>query len=442
MSDASNKQFPMEPVQVSIAGTYFRSEGLAHQELADNFITWHEAVEHPLTNLWQISEVTQRPNTLTSDPPTIVEVTPVKECGSLPLRLALEHVATFEHAQKKMGYTPSKGMKSDDLGDEHVKSFAGLNGFVLDIYNKPHVAQEGRPVTKGFFNPATIRQAQADYARKPADKPKLSETDLSHLFRDAAHGVDNFERLLDRRIDIKKWDDFIEKASNVVRYLAYAQNTSYETIQVPITWGIRKEEVHRGEPEFRQSMKDAKESLAKCTFMPENERNRMLKSFLDVSELAFYVGLAKTVFNTMDRSDNPENHRAKVREATTRAIKFAKSIGASDQDEKRINATIIDGQGKKDLNDLITEKYYPDDEKAQKRHRSSYDYSARDSYRSSAPDVIFMPKDIIDIMNDMYDTRERIKEALDIEKQRIQSAQAGTKPQGASGSNLDDGPLG
>ena len=197
----TEQAFPFAEPNISSAGTYFRTASFVNP-MAEDIIVWREAIEHPLSNKWQVQECWIRPNVFNNDSDTVVETKPVENMQAMTLGAAIRELATFEYATTKMEMPLHES--PDVLGDEHVKIFAGLNGFVLDINNNVHVLHNGRPVSQGIFTPQALKTAQENLGRKPKNKPFVADTNLSHLFRTAVE-VDSFDHILDLKQQSEQW---------------------------------------------------------------------------------------------------------------------------------------------------------------------------------------------------------------------------------------------
>jgi hypothetical protein len=147
---------------------------------------------------------------LGTEPELVEEYEDVLDQLKRPLMLSLAdaigHLATFEHSNKRMGFE-IQGPTAEQLGDTHVEAFAALNGFALDVVNKPHPTYRGRIVTKGFFAPETRVKIMDAYNREPVALPKTAESSLSQMFRSTAT-VEDFSRLIERKVDLSKWGRF------------------------------------------------------------------------------------------------------------------------------------------------------------------------------------------------------------------------------------------
>jgi len=215
---------------LSRAGCFFRTVSFKHAETVKDFAVRQEAIEHPTTSKWMIQQVWLRPNLLGNEPPLVEEYEPVLDQARRPLQLdladAIAHLATFEHSNKRMGFE-IEGTTAEQLGDQHVETFAALNGFALDVVSKPHATYRGHIVSKGFFAPEVRLKVMDAYNREPAALPKTAESSLSQMFRSSAI-VEDFSRLIERKIDLSKWGRFVKAMNGVVEQLCVVQNVEFK----------------------------------------------------------------------------------------------------------------------------------------------------------------------------------------------------------------------
>lgn len=414
---------------LSRAGCFFQTVTFKHAEAVKDFAVRQEAIEHPTTNKWKIQQVWLRPNLLGSEPPLVEEYEDVLDQYKKPLMLSLAdavaHLATFEHANKRMGLQ-IEGPAAEQLGDTHVEAFAALNGFALDVVNKPHPTYRGHIVTKGFFAPETRVKVMDAYNREPASTPKTAESSLSQMFRSSAI-VEDFSRLIERKVDLSKWGRFVKAMDSVVEKLCTVQSDEFKEGEKNASYslGLMKVTVTRYEEDYKKAVQHARDMLAAVAFISPEDRKNKYERMLQEIQLVYEVAHAKALYARMNKSDEPEKHARELQEQAKKAAKFCLDMGGSERDVQHMNAEIIENAGM-----FYVESNENGRNKARhKVYRAFEDHGIRTHSR-----LYYMPEQVADILMTLDETTRELEAVVAAEKKRIQNTTPATET-AAAGEN-------
>lgn len=397
---------------VACSGNFCRTVAFEH-ELAQNIQNWYEAVEHPLTNLWQVSEVFRRPNTVAGSSEFIEESRAIRGKEQTTLVEALETLAQFEIAQAAMLYKVV-GPTAEKLGKEHVRAFALAEGCTLDVYGHLHPVIGGRIISNGTFAEGT-REAVAKAKPVKADPADRSDRlDLSHLFRSSTQ-VDDFSRFLDLNVDQKKWTGFVANMVAIVTRLENIQAEGFKTTVRPIkmTGGLlNRDEIVVGKVEFLESIRECRDALPGFSFLTQAHRD-MCENFFKEAQLVFEIAYAKSRFKTFQAADEDDasNARAQLDKQVRIAVAACRRLGGSEADVQRLNAEVINGETDKTT---IRER---------KGYESLTQYASW-SYRA----VTYVPNSLLDPLVSLDKMGKHLERAIAEEQKRINRTPVGAAP--------------
>ena len=383
---------------ISKAGDYFRTQKFLQLEGTD-LTVYFQAVEHPLTSLWMISEVQGQPNTKTESPAVIEKIVPVKGLENLKLHEAIEKLGTYEYAEVQKGC--SVIVSAEELGDEHVETFAAINGFAFDIYNKAHLLYNGRIVTEGYFSPEAVRKATKNSKRTLEELPEAAnENKLGHLFNKAVQ-VDDFSRLLERSVNRKQWAQFVSKVKELVTASLEVQHKNFEDTKENTAANLLTKIVTEGMSEYTKALKKARDSLTKLHFIAENDKKGKFEIFFQELQLTLEVAHAKSLYRRFQNTSDPEKAneiKKALEEQSEVAAKYCRAIGGKDIDIKCMNAEIMSEEGRlqSHMNDEV------------KKYQSSGGY-------------YYMPSEVLAFVTSLDDITEEFDRKLKAERKRIES---------------------
>lgn len=400
---------------ISRAGSYFRTLSFS-QEGISNFAIHQEAIEHPTTNKWLIQEVWLRPNLLSPEPPLVEEYQHLKDHSGRQLQLtladAIAHLATFEHASRRTGLQPV-GKTADEMGHTHVETFAGMNGFALDVTNRPHATLHGRIVTKGFFAPETRVKVMDLYSRQSIAPEVTAGNELSRIFRTSAT-IGNLERVINAKVSLAQWGNFAKAVTDVISQICHVQGKDYEEGERNSIGGLVKVAVIKGENEYLEKSKKARKILSELPFVSETDKKDKFERMLDELHLVYQVGYVKSIYNKLSTSDDPEKHAPELRAKVTECAKFILStLKGTEEDVRRMEGEIINSPHKCRLTREQTEVL------------SEYGV---ETYRN----FIFMPDQVFDALAALKSTKEEMQNIIDTEAQRITAPAASEQKQGST----------
>ena len=386
--------FPFDEPNISSAGSYFRTAPMVNA-MAENIIVWREAIEHPLSNKWQIQECHIIPNLMDVQSESLIQTNPIEGKQGVTMGEAIRDLATFEHSSLKMEYKFHKLPKS--FGDEHFEVFAGLNGFVLDVNDRVHVLHEGRPVTKGLFSPETLDKAKANQARDPKKKPAVVDTDLSHIFKIAAQS-DHFDHLLNLEREKALWRDVVGTLHDCIHGMFSVHDRGFRIEKKGTFMNTVIQETWENKDDYDSAVKNARTSISKTSLITKSDRDKY-EHFFDLIQLSLEVSAAKTYYKRHSNSLDKNGHN-KIKEQRKIAEKQMKKIGASERDIRKMNALIIDGGGKNDY-----------------RHEKLWESSTYESWRPTS--AFFVPDEIVLFYDGLQRITNQLEVAIDQQKERM-----------------------
>lgn len=402
-------QFPLEPQQVSCAGDYVRTCPFVHPA-ADKIAMWLEAVEHPLTCLWQVQEVICKPNLTTvgpDRPDDVYEYKPVKGLELLSLEQAIEKLAAYEHGQRTMGY-----VAVEEPDDTHVSVFAAMNGFAIDMYGAAHATSGGRIVTEGSFSPQAVAMARDYYGRLPAAGAEDRQKEvpwLSTLFRTAASGSPmDIDRVVNKRLLLKEWEDFGKQAGQSLYELSWIQNKSFDEISEKKFMGLAEADIVMGEKQWRSRLAAVRRKLDFLQGLPPADKKECAR-FFDVQELTFDVAAAMRASATFLESGRKKDGDL-FREKLAAAQKTCRNKGGSERDVANMTAeiTAFDGQKREVI-------HYFKEAGCKDVSVTAWNFSGSGMWH----DVYYFPAPLVLFFRKLNTVRDRLAQLLDLEMQRL-----------------------
>ena len=388
--------------KIACSGNFFRTLAFAH-DMAPDMHSWYEAAEHPLTNLWQISEVYRRPNTIAGDSSLIEESRVISGKSQVTLVEALETLAQYEIAQTGMGYK-QVGADIKSIGADHVRAFAAAESCVLDVYGHVHPVVSGRIVTNGVFADGT---REAVLQTKPAANDpvlKAERLDLSHLFRTSAQ-VDDFSRYLDLKVDKKRWNEFVTNVVAIAQLVEHTQARKFPTTSAPIklTGGfITRNGIVEGQNELASQIEECSKDMQGFSFLTQAHKD-MLEGYFKDARLSFEVAHAKCLFEKFNQAepDLAQGMRKKFEAQTEKAAALCRHLGGSEADIQRINAEVI--SGKMHAHNLRERGY--------KTLASNYSWGHNPCY--------YLPDSLLNPLVTLMDMGKQLDRAIEAEQARI-----------------------
>lgn len=396
---------------ISRAGSFISTVSFVHADDFKDFAVRQEAVLHPVSNRWLIQEVWLRPNVLSAEPTHVEDYQPVKDKLGRPLALSLSdaiaHLATFEHSNRRMGQKPY-GETAEDLGHKHVEAFAAMNGFALDITNKPHMTLNGRIVTKGFFAPDTRVKVMDYYNREAIEPEKSPETALAMIFRNSST-VENFDRLIANKIDLSRWNKFVTRMGKVVEALCQIQNSNYKEDEKSRFGGMVTVNYVKYEEDYRDAIKEARNALSAVTFFTADQKKERFERMLDEIHLVYEVAYAKALYAKLNRSDEPEKHQEELSKKVKDAARHCRTVlGGTETDIQRMQSEIIENNPRFCI--ASDEKKRPAMYTLFRKHEIG-----------TSHDLYFMPDQVGEILKALDNTTAELEKVIADEKKRIQN---------------------
>lgn len=220
--------FPIS--QVAKYHSYARTRSYKHPEVGSDYSVYREMHKNPIDDRWFIREVWLRPNGKKTKPERsdlLVEGKKVSSKTDLSFPQALHELAKFERENESMRFAlddQRNDQEKNELSKFYFEKIAVDENIMLDQRGEPHPVVDGRHITDGVFDASKLQALQvANENRKDLRVQPLSQIALSQIFstksqdRDVLAGLDYLERLREER-------DLLFDLCNGFKFMLVLQN--------------------------------------------------------------------------------------------------------------------------------------------------------------------------------------------------------------------------
>lgn len=317
----------------AILGDYFRGASF----LNGDKVLWREATEINGHNKWKMVDCSMR---LGGDSDEIKRT--IAAWGpSVSLWRAIQAVAQSEEPSFLLGKYHDD---PESLGNDHVRSFAGRNGFVFDVNNKPHVLYNGRPITSGEFSEQEIKIANKRYEDAKKEPVLALETGRPRTIEgiDMSFSIDDLRLRNSQKVTLDSFKELEESKNRLLKIFTDLLDVVDEVFQVHFYRFSSMNIVEYGSAEksFEKLIRSYFDSLS------ENETIKY-KNFLKILELSIDVSYTKECYGKYSVLCGSERAAKSSRRAFNKSFsemnKTLKKLKASPNDCHAIHKYIVNG---------------------------------------------------------------------------------------------------
>jgi hypothetical protein len=234
------------------------------------------------------------------------------------------------------------------------------------------------------------------------------------MFRSSAI-VEDFTRLIERKVDLSKWGRFVKAMDAVVEKLCTVQSDEFKEGEknADYSLGLMKVSVVRYEDDYKKSVQHARDTLAAVSFITADDRKNKYERMLQEIQLVYEVAHAKALYARMNKSDEPEKHARELQDQAKKAAKFCLEMGGSERDVQHLNAEIIENAGM---------FYIEGSENGRKKERQKvYNAFEKHGIRTHSR-LYYMPDQVGEILLSLDETTRELEAVVAAEKKRIENA--------------------